>query len=191
MAAAIGELIHAKRPRAGYFNYIQEYYRRDHVGIEYGRGAAPAAMAVFGERQRVNRARNSQPGKMAVNLNMQFVDFCWRFATVPRGEIALRCWQNIANGGALTFEVNGTLDLQDRQALETAKPIFRWAAENEQYYAGQRAPRGSCCWALPRDRAGTTARKPIAGFFACSPKSIFHSPSRTTWIGSASASSIS
>ena len=43
----------------------------------------------------------------------------------------------MANGGALTFEVNGTLDLQDRQALETAKPIFRWAAENEQYYAGQ------------------------------------------------------
>ena len=41
-------------------------------------------------------------------------------------------WQNIANGGALTFEVNGTLDLQDRQAYETAKPIFHWVAANEQ-----------------------------------------------------------
>jgi hypothetical protein len=85
----------------------------------------------------VNRARNSEPGKMAVNLNMQFVDMWWRFATVPGPEIALRMWQNIANGGALTFEVNGTLDLQDRQALAVAKPIFQWAAANEQYYAGE------------------------------------------------------
>jgi hypothetical protein len=46
-------------------------------------------------------------------------------------------WQNIANGGALTFEVNGTLDLQDRQALEVAKPVFQWAAKNEQYYVGE------------------------------------------------------
>jgi hypothetical protein len=85
----------------------------------------------------VNRARNSEPAKMAVNLNMQFVDMWWRFATVPAQEIALRMWQNIANGGALTFEVNGTLDLQDRQALEAAKPVFRWAAANERYYAGE------------------------------------------------------
>jgi len=76
---------------------------------------------------------------MAVNLNMQFVDYSWRFATVPGQEIALRMWQNIAHGGALTFEVNGTLDLQDRQALETATPIFQWVARNEQYYAGQQS----------------------------------------------------
>src|SRR5436309_8711548 len=41
------------------------------------------------------------------------------------------------DGGALTFEVNGTLDLQDRQALEAVKPSFRWVAANEQYYAGE------------------------------------------------------
>jgi len=58
---------------------------------------------------------------------------------VPREEIAARMWQQLANGGALTFEVNGTLDLQDRQAYETAKPIFRWAAANEQYFVGQRS----------------------------------------------------
>jgi hypothetical protein len=47
-------------------------------------------------------------------------------------------WQNIANGGALTFEVNGTLDLQDRQAYETAKPIFQWAAVNQEHYSGMK-----------------------------------------------------
>jgi len=44
----------------------------------------------------------------------------------------------MANGGALTFEVNGTLDLQDRQAYETAKPIFQWAASNQEHYAGMK-----------------------------------------------------
>jgi hypothetical protein len=33
--------------------------------------------------------------------------------------------------------VNGTLDHEDRQAIEAARPIFRWAAEHQQYYTGQ------------------------------------------------------
>jgi len=138
VAAAIGDLIRAKRPKAGYFNYIQEY--TDGIMSESNTAVArPLPLWPYSASDRVNRARNSQPSKMSVNLNMQFVDYWWRFATVPTGEIALRSWQNMAHGGALTFEVNGTLDLQDRQALETAKPIFRWAAENEQYLAAQRS----------------------------------------------------
>ncbi len=138
VAASIGDVIHAKRPKAGYFNYIQE--STDGIMSESNTGIdRPLPMWPYSASDNVNRARNSEPGKMAVNLNMQFVDYSWRFATVPSPEIALRMWENIANAGALTFEVNGTLDLQDRQALETAKPIFRWAARNEQYYAGQQS----------------------------------------------------
>jgi hypothetical protein len=138
VAASIGDVIHAKRPKAGYFNYIQE--STDGIMSESNTGIdRPLPMWPYSASDNVNRARNSEPGKMAVNLNMQFVDYSWRFATVPGAEIALRMWENIANAGALTFEVNGTLDLQDRQALETAKPIFRWAAQNEQYYAGQQS----------------------------------------------------
>jgi len=136
VAAAIGDLIHAKRPHAGYFNYIQEY--TDGIMSESNTAVTrPLPMWPYSASDNVNRARNSEPGKMAVNLNMQFVDVWWRFATVPRDEIAVRSWQNIAHGGALTFETNGTLDLQDRQALETIKPIFRWVAANEQYYVRQ------------------------------------------------------
>jgi hypothetical protein len=136
VAATIGDLIHKLRPKAGYFNYIQEY--TDGIMSESNTAIArPLPLWPYTASANVNRARNSQPGKMAIDLNMQFVDYWWRFATVPAGEIALRSWQHIANGGALTFAVNGTLDQQDRQALETAKPIFRWVAENEQYYVGQ------------------------------------------------------
>ena len=136
VAAAIGELIHRKRPHAGYFNYLQEY--TDGIMSESNTALArPLPLWPYSASDRVNRARNSQPGKMSINLNMQFVDFWWRFATVPREEIALRSWQSLANGGALTLAVNGTLDQQDRQAVETARPIFRWAADHEQYFAGQ------------------------------------------------------
>src|SRR3954447_4344568 len=136
VAAAIGDLIHRERPRAGYFNYLQE--TTDGIMSESNTALSrPLPLWPYSASENVNRARNSQPAKMAINLNMQFVDYWWRFATVPAGEIALRCWQNMAHGGALTFEMNGTFDQQDRQALETAKPIFRWAADNEQYYVGQ------------------------------------------------------
>jgi hypothetical protein len=136
VAAAIGKLIRAKRPQAGYFNYIQEY--TDGIMSESNTALArPLPLWPYSASDRVNRARNSQPSKMSINLNMQFVDYWWRFATVPRNEIALRAWQNLSHGGALTLAINGTFEQQDRQALETAKPIFRWAAANEQYYVGQ------------------------------------------------------
>ncbi|MES1260382.1 MAG: hypothetical protein ABUS49_01505 [Acidobacteriota bacterium] len=138
VSEAIGNLIRAKRPQAGYFNYMQDY--TDGIMSESNTAVRrPLPLWPLTASDNVNRARNSEPSKMAVDLNMQFVDFSWRFATVPREEIALRMWQHLANGGALTFEVNGTLDLQDRQAYETAQPIFRWAAANEQYYVRQQS----------------------------------------------------
>jgi hypothetical protein len=96
---------------------------------------------------------------------MQFVDFWWRFATVPGQEIALRAWQNMAHGGALTFEVNGTLDLQDRQALETAKPIFRWAAENEQYYVRQTSAARVLLLGSPAGTGRVYSEEPYRGVF--------------------------
>jgi hypothetical protein len=138
VAAEIGKLIHSKRPNAGYFNYIQEY--TDGIMSESNTAVArPLPLWPYTSSDNVNRARNSEPGKMSVNLNMQFLDFPWRFATVARPEIALRCWQNMAHGGALTLAVNGTFDHEDRQAIEAARPIFRWAADNEQYYSGQQS----------------------------------------------------
>ncbi len=138
VAAAIGGLIHEKRPKAGYFNYIQE--STDGIMSESNTAVSrPLPLWPYASSDNVNRARNSEPGKMSVNLNMQFVDYPWRFATVSEHEIALRAWQNMAHGGALTLAVNGTFDHEDRQAIEAARPIFRWAAENQRYYASQRS----------------------------------------------------
>jgi hypothetical protein len=138
VSAAIGKLIREKRPEAGYFNYMQDY--TDGIMSESNTAVRrPLPLWPLTASDHVNRARNSEPDKMAVDLNMQFVDYWWRFATVPAGEITLRMWQYLANGGALTFEVNGTLDLQDRQAYEAAKPVFGWAADHEEFYVGQQS----------------------------------------------------
>ncbi|WP_321471718.1 hypothetical protein [uncultured Paludibaculum sp.] len=138
VSQAIGRLIAGKRPQAGYFNYMQEF--TDGIMSESNTAVnRPLPLWPYATSDNVNRARNSQPDKMAVDLNMQFVDYAWRFATVPQAEIARRMWQALAHGGALTFEVNGTLDLQDRQAYEAARPIFQWAAAQEREYLGLRS----------------------------------------------------
>jgi hypothetical protein len=136
VAAAIGELIHRKRPHAGYFNYMQEF--TDGVMSESNTAVdRPLPLWPYSASDNVNRARSSQPDKQSVNLCMQFVDFFWRFATVPPGEIALRLWENVANGGALALAINGTFEQNDRQALDAARPVFQWTAAKERYYAGQ------------------------------------------------------
>jgi hypothetical protein len=136
VAADIGKLIHEKRPKAGYFNYIQEF--TDGIMSESNTILnRPLPLWPYASSDNVNRARNSEPAKMSINLNMQFFDYPWRFAMVSPQEIALRCWENMAQGGALTLAVNGTFDHEDRQAIEAARPIFRWAADNEQYFVKQ------------------------------------------------------
>ncbi len=164
VAAAFGDLIHRIRPNAGYFNYIQE--STDGIMSESNTALnRPLPMWPYSASDNVNRARNSQPGKMAVNLCMQFVDYWWRFATVPKHEIALRLWEDVANGGALAFEVNGTLDQQDRQAVDTAKPVFRWLAEHEQYYAGEKSAARVLLLAGPAKTGRTYSQSSYRGIF--------------------------
>jgi len=164
VAAIFGDLIHKKRPQAGYFNYVQE--STDGIMSESNTAVArPLPMWPYSASDNVNRALNSEPGKMPVNLCMQFVDYWWRFATVPRDEIVLRLWENVANGGALAFEVNGTLDQQDRQAVETAKPIFRWLADHEQYYSRERSAARLLLLAGPANTGQTYSQRSYRGLF--------------------------
>ncbi len=139
VARVFGELIHRLRPQAGYFNYLEEW--TDGIMSESNTAVSrPLPLWPYTSSDNVNRARNSQPGKMSVNLCMQFVDYAWRFATVPAAEHPLRLWQNIAHGGALAFAINGTLarfEDRDMLAIDAARPVFAWAALNAQSLKGQ------------------------------------------------------
>src|SRR5260370_271706 len=91
----------------------------------------------------VNRARNSEPSKMAFNLAIGFVDIPYRFVTVPPPEIRARLYQNMAHGAGPAFVVVGTLDQQDQIGLLAAKPVFEWHKQHAEFYVGQES--AACC----------------------------------------------
>jgi len=138
VASLFAELIHRKRPGAAFFTYIQEH--TDGIVSESNTAVGrPLPLWPYSASTNVNRALNSEPDKMAFNLCMSFVDFPWRYATVPAAEIQLRLYQNLAHGGPPAMAVVGTMEQEDRQALIAAQPIYRWHAEHEDLYVGQRS----------------------------------------------------
>ncbi len=137
VAAEIARLIRDKRPRAAFLTYIQEHV--DGIMSESNTSVTrPLPLWLYSASDHVNRARTSEPGKMAFNLSMSFVDYAWRFAAVPPDEIRSRLYQNIAHGGALAQHMHGTLDDQlDATFLSAARPVYAWHARHQELYAGQ------------------------------------------------------
>lgn len=136
VAARIAELIHTKRPRAAFLTYLQQYV--DVIMSESNTSLTrPLPLWPYSASDNVNRARNSEPSKMAFNLSMSFVDFPWRFATVPQPEIQLRLYQAMAHGAVPALNMHGTMDQEDRRALLAARPVFQWHAQHEDLYVGQ------------------------------------------------------
>jgi hypothetical protein len=99
----------------------------------------PLPLWPYSASDNVNRSRNSEPDKMAINLCMSFVDYPWRFVAVPRPEVQLRLHQSLAHGGPPALAMLGTMDQEDRSALLAARPVFQWHARHEDLYVGQRS----------------------------------------------------
>jgi hypothetical protein len=70
---------------------------------------------------------------------MSFVDYPWRFVTVPPAEVQLRLHQSLAHGGPPALAMLGTMDQEDRSALAASRPVFQWHARHEDLYVGQRS----------------------------------------------------
>jgi hypothetical protein len=137
VAASIAELIHRKRPNAAFLTYIKDY--TDGIMSESNTAVGRALpLWPYSASDNVNRALGSEPGKVAVNLSMSFVDFPWRYAHVPPAETQLRLYQNMAHGGPPAFAMVGPMNQEDRQGLLAAKPVFHWHAEHEDLYVGQK-----------------------------------------------------
>jgi hypothetical protein len=137
VAAMLAELIHNKRPRAAFLTYLQEH--TDGVMSESNTAVErPLPLWPYSAGDNVNRALTSAPGKMAFNLCMSFIDYPWRFATVPPAEIQLRLYQALAHGAGPAFNMHGTPDQEDRSAYLAAQHVFRWHAEHQGFYVGQR-----------------------------------------------------
>jgi len=138
VAATIGELIHRLRPGAAFLTYIAEH--TDVIMHESNTSVTrPLPQWPYSASDNVNRSRSSQPDKMVINLCMSFVDYPWRFVTVPPAEVRLRLHQSLAHGGPPALAMLGTMDQEDRSALLAARPVFQWHARHEDLYVGQRS----------------------------------------------------
>lgn len=136
VAAMIADLIHDKRPKAAFLTYIQQH--TDGIMSESNTAVGrPLPLWPYSASDNVNRARNSEPTKMAFNLCMSFVDYPWRFATVPQAEIRLRLFQSMAHGSGVLLNMHGTMDQEDQSALIAGRPVFDWHARHEDLYTGQ------------------------------------------------------
>lgn len=98
----------------------------------------PLPLWPYSASDNVRRALGSEPGKVAINLSMAFVDFPWRYAHVSAAEMQLRLYQNMAHGGPPSVAVVGTMDQADRTAIAAATPVFAWHQAHEDLYVGQR-----------------------------------------------------
>lgn len=138
VAKTIGDLIHQKRPGAAFLTYISTH--TDGIMSESNTSMTRALpLWPYSASDNVNRARNSEPDKMAINLAMSFVDYPWRYVTVPPAEMRLRLYQNMAHGGPPAMAVVGTMDQEDRSALAATRPIYQWHAAHEDLYVGQQS----------------------------------------------------
>jgi Hypothetical glycosyl hydrolase 6/TAT (twin-arginine translocation) pathway signal sequence len=137
MSITIRDLVKSKRPKAAIVGTAPE------IGdIAYGEANTavrrPLPLWPYTASDNTNQWRNSYPDKGVVCQGMSFIDFPWRFATVPQPEVRTRIWQDVANGGAAAFNVHGTIaDQQDRMAIDVAIPSYGWLKDHQDYFVGQ------------------------------------------------------
>jgi hypothetical protein len=136
VAATIADLIHATRPRAAFLTYLADH--TDGIMSESNTAVGrPLPLWPYSASDNVRRALGSEPGKVAINLSMAFIDYPWRYAHVPAAEMQLRLYQNLAHGGPPAVAVVGTMAQADRTAIAAATPVFAWHEAHEDLYVGQ------------------------------------------------------
>ncbi len=136
VAREIAALIHRIRPHAAFLTYMQQY--TDGITSESNTALGrPLPLWPYSASDNVNRARNSEPSKMAFNLSIGFVDIPYRMVSVAGPEIQARLYQNMAHGAGPAFVVLGTLDQEDETGIAAARLVFAWHQEHSDLYVGQ------------------------------------------------------
>ncbi|HEX4759072.1 MAG TPA: hypothetical protein VH308_13870 [Terracidiphilus sp.] len=139
VSIAIRTLVKSKRSACAVLGMAPEI-----SDIAYGEANTavrrPLPLWPYAASDNTNQWKNSYPDKGAVCQGMSFIDYPWRFATVPRAEIRTRIWQDVANGGAAAFNLHGTIaEQQDRAAINVAIPAYAWLKEHEEFFVGQKS----------------------------------------------------
>ena len=138
VAAKISQLVDSLRPGCMMVTYMTEHV--DATSSEsdtYIWHSAP--LWHYSASESVNRVRNTDPQKMALNYVMPYVAMNWRYAATSPAGIQRWLYQSMAHGGCPAFVVLGTYDTQlDRTAVDAARQVFGWHKQHEELYVNQR-----------------------------------------------------
>ena len=138
VAAAIADLIHAKRPQAAFLTYIEDH--TDGIMSESNTAVGrPLPLWPYSASDNVSRALGSEPDKMAINLSMSFVDFpvALRERAAP-GDAAAALPEHgarrAAGGRRRRDDGPGRIAPRSRRP----GPSSQWHAQHEDLYVGQK-----------------------------------------------------
>jgi hypothetical protein len=133
VAEAVRDFIHYSRPNVA---FLTGAVRQVDILRSESNSAVdrPLPMWQYSGSDNVKRVRGTYPSKPVSNSAVYFLDIPYRFVSVSPHLTTLRLAQDLANGGGLDLYVLGTLDQEDKIALEPARDIFRFFAENEDVY---------------------------------------------------------
>ena len=136
VAASIAGLIQRKRPDAAFLTYIHDH--TDGIMSESNTSVTrPLPLWPYSASDNVSRSLGSEPGKLAINLAMSFIDYPWRYANVPQAETALRPTRTSPRrAAALVVSVRWKAGSRGGRG----RPIS-WNAPPQDLYVGQRTPR--------------------------------------------------
>ena len=182
VAATIARADSSQAAGAAFLTYIQDH--TDGIMSESNTAVGRALpLWPYSASDNVNRARNSEPDKMAINLSMSFVDYPWRYVTRAAGGdrscASIRTWRT---AGRRRWRWSGRWTRRIAAALIAAQaglPVARGARGSLR----RPAERGARAAA-----AAAATRRRIAGSSGCSASSTFRSPCPTTCAGWTTAS---
>jgi len=83
----------------------------------------------------VKNTANSHPDHIVSNASMQQISFQSRFNAIEPEEVAIRLYENIANGSGLDISLMGDFrDYEDERNYEVIKNIYSYHRKHEPYY---------------------------------------------------------
>lgn len=83
----------------------------------------------------VGNAINSHPDHVISNASIQQINFQSRFNAAEPGEVAIRLWENVANGSGLDLSMMGDMQgYEDERNFETIKRIYGFHKTHEAWY---------------------------------------------------------
>jgi hypothetical protein len=127
----LNQLVKSKNPDIAICTYLDEYV--DIIRHESQTNSLPYWPYMSSDN--VNNAVHSYPGHIISNSSIQQISFQSRYNAVEPEEVAIRLYENIANGSGLDISLMGDLrGYEDERNFEVIKKIYAHHKKYEPYF---------------------------------------------------------